>query len=352
LEEDLAHALAKVPAEETEFFIESLCVFQQINTLRVAAADVSGVLPLMKVSDHLSDLAEVILEAVVEKVWHDLAAKHGLPEGRRDRTAAHNPFAILAYGKLGGYELGYGSDLDLVFLHAAAGGQTTGGPRPIDSAQFFARLGQRVIHILTSHTRAGRIYDIDMRLRPSGSSGPLVSHIDAFARYQLKNAWTWEHQALIRSRTVCGDPAIRRGFDHIRRDVLVRRRDRQRLKREVVDMRRRLMEESAPADDRFDLKPGPGGIVDIEFMVQYLVLAYAHRYPALTHWTDNVRLLVTLIDSHLINPTTAYRLREAYLTYRAAVHRLGLQNQPPLLPADRFQSKRDYVIRAWKRFME
>jgi len=353
IESDLGHTLGKVPSDEMEFLIESLCIFQQVNTLRVAAADVSGALPLMKVSDHLSDLAEVILDAVVKIVWHDLAAKHGQPTGPIDRPTGGHGFAIVAYGKLGGLELGYGSDLDLVFLHAAAKGQTTGGPHPIDNTQFFSRLGQRVIHVLTTHTRAGRIYETDMRLRPSGSSGPLVSHIDAFETYQRENAWTWEHQALIRSRAVCGDPALRQRYQEIRQAVLVQPRDLQQLKHDVRDMRRRLMEENALPDKTiFDLKQGRGGIVDIEFLVQFLVLACAHEHPELLRWTDNVRLLVTLMDSGLMDHATAYRLREAYLTYRAAVHRLSLQNQPPKLPMERFQTKRDHVIRAWQHFLK
>jgi glutamate-ammonia-ligase adenylyltransferase len=348
---DLGRILAKIPAGDTEYFIESLCIFQQVNTLRVAAADVSGALPLMKVSDYLSDLAEVILEAVVRNVWQELAVKHGTPpeSGQGDTIG---DFAIVAYGKLGGFELGYGSDLDLVFLHAARTGQTRGGPQSIDNAQFFARLGQRVIHILTSHTRAGRIYETDMRLRPSGSSGPLVSHIEAFERYQHQEAWTWEHQALIRSRAICGDPALQERFEKVRRDVLVRPRDRRQLRQDVADMRGRLIKENPPTDDRlFDLKQGHGGIVDIEFLVQYLVLAYAGQHRGLTRWTDNVRLLVTLIDSGLIDHLTAYRLREAYLTFRAAVHRLSLQNEPPVLPAERFKTKRDTVTRAWQHFL-
>ncbi len=353
MEEELARLRENIPPDEVEFFIESLCVFQQVNTLRVAAADVTGVLPLMKVSDHLSDLAEVILDAVVQTVWRELSAKHGRPACHLEGTACENGFAIVAYGKLGGFELGYGSDLDLVFLHAAAPGQTTGGVRPIDNTQFFARLGQRVIHILTSHTRAGRIYETDMRLRPSGSSGPLVSHIDAFAKYQRESAWTWEHQALIRARALCGDPQLRARFHRIRRDILAQPRDREQLRHDVLDMRLRLLKEKGLNEAAaFDVKQGRGGIVDIEFIVQYLVLAYSHQHPNLTDWTDNVRLLVTLIDSGQIDHATAYRLREAYLTYRAAVHRLNLQNQPPILPIDRFAAQRESVTHAWTHFLE
>ncbi|MGD9300620.1 MAG: bifunctional [glutamate--ammonia ligase]-adenylyl-L-tyrosine phosphorylase/[glutamate--ammonia-ligase] adenylyltransferase, partial [Desulfobacterales bacterium] len=197
--------LAQVPLEDLEYQIEQLCIFKQINVLRVATADVTGTLPLMRVSDYLSEIAESILSEVVDLAWNHLVAKHGRPVCRLGHKNTNQGFVVIAYGKLGGLELGYGSDLDLVFLHAGTHEQTRGGQKSIDSAQFFNRLGQRVIHILTSHTRAGKAYEIDMRLRPSGSSGILVSHIDAFGNYQLEEAWTWEHQALIKARPVCGD---------------------------------------------------------------------------------------------------------------------------------------------------
>nr|MBL0714437.1 bifunctional [glutamate--ammonia ligase]-adenylyl-L-tyrosine phosphorylase/[glutamate--ammonia-ligase] adenylyltransferase [Desulfobacterales bacterium] len=198
LEAELRTLVTKTPPDDLEFLIESICIFRQVNTLRVAAADVTGALPLMRVSDHLSELAEVILQEVVGLAWTHLVAKHGQPTGLPGETPFEKGFGVVAYGKLGGFELGYGSDLDLVFLYTADKGTTQGGGRPIDNSQFFARLGQRVIHMLTTHTRAGRIYETDMRLRPSGSSGPLVSHMDAYVKYLLEEAWTWEQQALIR----------------------------------------------------------------------------------------------------------------------------------------------------------
>jgi glutamate-ammonia-ligase adenylyltransferase len=349
---ELRALLAKTPPDDFEFLIESICIFRQVNTLRVAAADVTGVLPLMRVSDHLSDLAEVILQEVVGLAWTHLAARHGYPSGRSGQTAFEKGFGVVAYGKLGGFELGYGSDLDLVFLHTADPGYTQDGPQPIDNRQFFARLGQRVIHILTTHTRAGRIYETDMRLRPSGSAGPLVSHMEAYARYLRNEAWTWEHQALIRARIVCGHGKLVRTFDRIRREILAQPRDRIRLQAEIADMREKLRQEQGTKnDEHFDLKQGRGGIVDIEFLVQFLVLARSHQFPALTEWTDNVRLLVTLIDSGLLEPETAYFLREAYLIFRAAAHRLSLQNQPARVPAGRFRKPRRRVERYWQRFL-
>ena len=349
---DLRTLVAKTPPDDLEFLIESICIFRQVNTLRVAAADVTGVLPLMRVSDHLSDLAEVILQEVVGLAWAHLVARHGRPSGRSGDSPFDAGFGVVAYGKLGGFELGYGSDLDLVFLHTAAQGYTEDSPQPIDNRQFFSRLGQRVIHILTTHTRAGRIYETDMRLRPSGSSGPLVSHVDAYAKYLREEAWTWEHQALIRARIVCGNEALRHRFDRIRREVLAQPRDHGRLQAEIAEMREKLrQEQNSQKDDVFDLKQGRGGIVDIEFLVQFLILARSHQFPALTEWTDNVRLLVALIDSGLLAPETAFFLREAYLIYRAAAHRLSLQNQPARVAAARFQRPRRGVEGYWRHFL-
>jgi glutamate-ammonia-ligase adenylyltransferase len=250
LEADLAHRIAQAPADDLECQIEALCIFKQVNVLRVAAADVSGGLPLMRVSDYLSDIAETAIRQVVALAWEHLARKHGQPGLPPAHAGGARGFAVIAYGKLGGLELGYGSDLDLVFLHAAVEGQTRGGPQPIDNAQFFNRLGQRVIHLLTSHTRAGRVYEIDTRLRPSGISGVLVRHIEAFRDYQVNEAWTWEHQALIKARPVSGPSALAERFEAIRAEVLRRRRPRRALRREVAEMRERMRRER--------LRPEPG----------------------------------------------------------------------------------------------
>ncbi|RJQ71714.1 MAG: bifunctional [glutamate--ammonia ligase]-adenylyl-L-tyrosine phosphorylase/[glutamate--ammonia-ligase] adenylyltransferase, partial [Desulfobacteraceae bacterium] len=196
LADELNQRLAQVDRDDLEYQMEVLRVFKQVNVLRVAASDITHVLPLMKVSDHLSDIAEVVLDAAVNLCFERLREKYGKPACSLPRAGCERGFAVIAYGKLGGLELGYGSDLDLVFLHAAEPGNTTEADRPLDNGQFFARLGQRVLHLLTTHTGAGVLYDVDMRLRPSGTSGMLVSHVESFADYQQTDAWTWEHQAL------------------------------------------------------------------------------------------------------------------------------------------------------------
>ena len=349
---DIKARLASIDPNDLEYQIETLNVFKQACLLRVAAADVTGHLPLMRTSDHLTDIAEVIVGEVLELAWRHLVRRHGLPSCSPARGAARRGFAVVAYGKLGGIELGYGSDLDLVFLHAGGRGQTVGGRQPVDDGQFFARLGQRVVHILTAHTGAGVLYEADMRLRPSGSSGLLVSHVDAFEEYQLEKAWTWEHQAIIRARAIAGDPALMDRFREIRGRVLRLPREAGALRREVADMRERMRRERLkPSADTFDLKQDRGGIVDIEFLVQYLVLLNAHRHAELLRWTDNVRLLEELTHTGVLSDADAYLLRETYLTCRQRVHRLDLQEKPARVPRQSVAAPCDRVWRLWRRYL-
>jgi glutamate-ammonia-ligase adenylyltransferase len=352
LEEALEQRLSRTDAEDLEARMDAMRVFKQVNVLRVAAADITDAIPLMRVSDHLSDIAEAVLERVVDTSWDHLTAKHGRPPCDERFQRCDRGFAVVAYGKLGGLELGYGSDLDMVFLHSCAPGETTGGDRPVDTSVFFARLGQRVVHMLTAPTSVGRLYEADMRLRPSGSSGLLVCPVEAFRNYQLEDAWTWEKQALVRARPIAGDEALRERFLAVRREVLAQPRDPDELRGEIARMRGRMRKEllkTGPGE--FDLKQSPGGIVDIEFLVQYLVLHSAHRHPdALLRWTDNVRLLGALADVGLLDRETAHLLRMAYLVYRAVGHKLSLRERPGRVPAERFASLEAVVRRTWRRF--
>jgi glutamate-ammonia-ligase adenylyltransferase len=335
--------------DDLEYQIEQLCIFKQINVLRVAAADVTGTLPLMRVSDYLSEIAETILNEVVDLAFDNLVSKHGVPSCRLNGGVSRRGFAVVAYGKLGGLELGYGSDLDLVFLHAGTAEPTRGGKSTIDSAQFYNRLGQRVIHILTAHTRAGKPYEIDMRLRPSGSSGILVSHIDAFADYQLEEAWTWEHQALIKARPVCGDEILAKRFETIRSKVLSLPRSKTSLQDEVLGMREKMRKELLkPQADIFDLKQDIGAMVDIEFLVQYLVLLNSHKHPGLLKWTDNVRLIQSLIETGVLDEYIAHLIKHAYLIYRAAAHQLSLQEKPSKVPREKFSHLQERVVEIWQ----
>ncbi len=349
LRAELERVLAPV-ADDLEQAMERLRQFKRAQVLRVAAADLLGHAPLPRVSDYLTAIAETVLQAALDLAWRHLGARHGEPRCRVDGQWCRPGFAVIGYGKLGGIELGYGSDLDLVFLHDSRGeAQQTTGPRSIDNAVFFARLAQRLMHILTAFTPAGRLYEVDTRLRPSGSAGVLVSSLEAFGRYQRESAWTWEHQALVRARAVAGDEGVGAAFRRLRAEVLGRQRDPRALAREIIEMRARMRENLSHDDaEHFDIKQGRGGLVDIEFLVQYAVLRWSHDHPALLEWTDNLRLLETLAAEGLWPEAVSRELAEIYQRYRSRLHRLTLQRRPPWVVAEEFASEREVVRRWWR----
>jgi glutamate-ammonia-ligase adenylyltransferase len=303
----------------------------------------------MQVSDKLTWIAEVILEHVIAIAWTDLTRKYGEPQ--RDHESYG--FAIFGYGKLGGIELGHGSDLDLVFVSDAAKQGVTDGERSIDNTVFYTRLGQRIIHILETRMALGQLYEVDMRLRPSGESGMLVTTFDGFRSYQQNSAWTWEHQALVRARPVAGDRRLYERFSEIRREILCRDRDPGQVRRDVREMRRKMRENlDKTRDGRFDLKQGRGGIADIEFMVQYSVLRWAHQFPELSQWSDNIRLLETLERLELLPGSAAGDLTAAYKGLRAAYHRSALQDGPMTIAPDQLAASRERVAGLWRELME
>lgn len=329
--------------------MDALRYFKASQVLRVAASELVGRLPLMQVSDNLTWIAEVILEQVLAVAWTDITARFGQPQ----RDSEGYGFAIFGYGKLGGIELSYASDLDLVFVYDADVQGVTDGERSIDNVKFYTRLGQRIIHILETRMTLGQLYEVDMRLRPSGASGLLVSSLKGFRGYQEDTAWTWEHQALVRARLVAGDPAVGAGVDAVRRDILCRERDDQALAAEVVAMRERMRKEllpvKPPEGQEFDLKQSAGGIVDIEFMVQYAVLAWSHRVPELARWSDNIRILETLAVAELVAQRESEALIAAYLAFRSVAHQLALQQLPGRVPGDEYREHRASVEAAWQR---
>ena len=353
IQTELRHRIRQIDPDDLEYQMETLRVFKQINTLRVAAADITNALPLMKVSDRLTYIAEAVLKEVLELSWRYLEQKHGRPICRPIYSDTERGFAVVAYGKLGGIELGYASDLDLLFLHSGVQElMTLGKDRPVYNTQFYTRLGQRFIHLMTAHTRAGILYETDMRLRPSGSSGILVSHIKSFENYQLEKAWTWEHQALVKARAITGDCRLAAQFEQIRKRILSRPRRIDPLRKKVLSMRLKMRKELLRSEpDQFDLKQGHGGMVDIEFLVQFLVLLNACRRSALTHWTDNVRLLDTLADTHILDKGQARFLKDAYLAYRSAAHRLSLQEKPARVNATQFADVSKEVTAIWEQFL-
>jgi len=328
--DDLAAALRQNLHEvaDEEQRLDALREFKMHHVFDVALAEVRGTLPLMKVSDALTFLAEAILEVALDLAWQDNS--ESFPE-----YAAAGGFIIVGYGKLGGLELGPGSDLDLVFLH-----DLPGSPGP-----FLHRLARRLLHLLTTPTYNGTLYEIDTRLRPSGNAGTMVSSLTAFREYQLKGAWVWEQQALVRARVVAGDKALAERFTRLRQEILCQPRNRDETRQEVQKMRLRIRDSHA---DEEDLKRGSGGIVDIEFIVQYLVLANAHQHPALAEYTDNVRILESAEALGLMPAQMATRLREAYIGLRSEWHRSVLDIPDRERAAHVLAEYRQDVREAWQ----
>ena len=354
LQDDLRQQMLRIPYEDLEEQMEALRYFKKAHVLRVAASELKGTLPLMKVSDYLTWIAEVVLDHVVDVAFSNLVSRHGYPR-RADGSACDTDFAIIGYGKLGGIELGYTSDLDLVFVHQADPQLATDGDKPIDNAVFYTRLGQRIVHILSTQTPSGQLYEVDMRLRPSGNSGLLVSTLQAFEKYQQNDAWTWEHQALARARGVAGCPDTLQAFEDIRHQILCTPRDKVALRQEVVEMREKMRSSLGTPEIRrnevFHIKHDAGGIVDIEFMMQYLMLAWSAEHPELTQWSDNIRQMEELGRAGVLPVEDTEKLREVYITLRSTIHRRALQNLNSQVEGSAFQEERDYTQSMWKKVM-
>jgi len=350
LSAELNSSLLGIGNDDLEQQMEILRHFKMNQVLRVAAADVAGVYPLMEVSDHLTSIAETILNKVITLVWSDFTARYGRPSGCRDGKIVYPGLAVIAYGKLGGIELSYSSDLDLVFLHDSGDEDVTDGDEPIDNSVFFARLVQRVMHIMSSHTSAGVLYEMDLRLRPSGASGLLVSSIDAFFDYQKNDAWTWEHLALVRARVVAGHERVIQRFSEMRADILIQQRNSKELLSGVSEMRQRMRKElSKSKKGEFDLKQDAGGIADIEFIVQYLVLRWGHCHQDVPQFTDNIRLLGLFSDRGLLAKRDAVSLADIYREYRAAVHRQTLQGESAVIKLAAYKQQREVVSNIWNK---
>ena len=350
LSQQLDEMAESIVIQDDEHFMTALRQFKHLNVLRIAAADIMGVIPIMVVSDYLTYLAESLVACVVARIWQMLAKKHGIPPGT---DAAAINFAVIGFGKLGGIELGYGSDLDLVFIYDCPDGNAmTDGEKPVTSAQFYGRLGLKLRHVFDTRMLSGVLYEIDMRLRPNGDSGLLVAQIDSYQDYQRNQAWTWEHQALVRGRFIAGDPKLKQRFEAIRHAILSLPRETGKLKTEVREMREKMRAALAAKEaDKFDLKQSKGGIADIEFIVQFMVLAHAGRFPDLTAYTDNVRQLESLASYGLISADEANKLKTAYCTYRDLGHKRVLQGGATLIGEAEVDGLRADVECIWQKLM-
>ncbi|MGO9633908.1 MAG: bifunctional [glutamate--ammonia ligase]-adenylyl-L-tyrosine phosphorylase/[glutamate--ammonia-ligase] adenylyltransferase [Steroidobacteraceae bacterium] len=348
---ELAARTERLPADDPERQVEALRQFQKVAVFAVALADLTGRLALMSVSDRLTDIAELIVQCCMELAWGQMTKIYGVPYCGDEATGARVvKVAVAGYGKLGGLELGYGSDLDLVFLHDSSGEfQQTAGDRPLDNGVFFLRLGQRIVHLLTMHSAAGRLYEVDMRLRPNGKGGFLMTGIDAFERYQQHDAWTWEHQALLRARAVGGDPGLCARFEAVRRRVLCTAVRRDTLRTDVSQMRSRMRRElSRAGPGQFDIKQDAGGIADIEFLVQYRVLAAASAHPEVVTFSDNIRQLEALARVGVLEETTALWLKQAYIGYRSVLHHQSLEGGMRVVEAGPYAETRARVKDIWR----
>ncbi len=350
MEIELASQLKQIEEDDLERQMDILRQFKNAHVLRVAATDIMNKLPLMNVSDYLTAIAETVLQNVLQLALKRLGRKHGIPQ--KSDGSGDAGFAIIGYGKLGGIELGYGSDLDLVFLYDdTRGDDQTNGPAPISHAQFFMRLGQSIIHMINTLTSSGILYEVDMRLRPNGSSGLLVSSLAAFTSYQQSSAWTWEHQALIRARCVASNKqSICNRFMAVRQSVIAQKRDNETLKQEIKKMREQMRQALTNRQKgKFDLKHARGGIVDIEFLVQYGVLANAGKYPKLLQWTDHIRIIKALFEISFFTEEEFQQLSSAYKNYRHAGHHQTLQGEKALVDDQRFKDEREKVETIWRK---
>ncbi|MFZ6709710.1 bifunctional [glutamate--ammonia ligase]-adenylyl-L-tyrosine phosphorylase/[glutamate--ammonia-ligase] adenylyltransferase [Undibacterium sp. TC9W] len=313
---DLQQHLAQ-HAGDTERQMETLREMHHAMQFRLLAQDLEGQLSVEHLADELSQLADIIVEAVLQSAWQTIATRH----------KAEPSFAVIAYGKQGGKELGYASDLDVIFLYE---------DEDQEAPANYAKLAQRFITWMTCHTPAGILFDIDIALRPDGASGLLVSSVSSFARYQEKSAWLWEHQALTRARFCAGDASIGAQFEQIREQVLRQQRDIEKLRTEVISMRKKMHDANVNRSDLFDLKQDAGGMIDIEFIVQFLVLKYANQYPELTANKGNIALLKRCGELGLIDLQLANKISDAYRLFRKLQHGIRLQGEdrarvPPIL---------------------
>lgn len=296
-------------SSDAEAQMDAMRHFKHGAILRFAAQDVAGRLKLETLSDYLSALADMILEVSLQIIWQSLKFKHiEIPK-----------FAVIGYGKLGGKELGYMSDLDIIFLYQ---------DEHENAAENYARFAQRINSWFNSATNAGLLYETDLQLRPDGNSGLLVSSVAAFREYQLNKAWAWEHQALTRARFVAGDINIGEVFEELRKEVICQVHDLEKLKSEVVAMREKMRAAQKYTPGFFDIKHSAGGIIDVEFIVQFLVLAHAKQYLKLTGNIGNIGLLKLLSKLKIIEHDLAEKVVLAYREYRHIQHALKLQGAP------------------------
>lgn len=332
LTDDLQLRLEKISANDLEQQMEVLCQFKLAHVLRVAATDITGIISIMQVSDYLTWIAQTILQQVIKIAWQDTLNKIAGPQ-------IMNGFALIGYGKVGGYELGYSSDLDLVFVFK---------DDLEKEALFFTRLSRRILFILGTRTYFGLLYECDMRLRPNGNSGQITSTLKAFKKYEKEKAWTWEHQALCRARIIAGDKMLIKCFSLIRQEILCQPREQSKLQHQIHKMRIKMQQSQRKKQNHlFDIKQDPGGIIDIEFMVQYLILLHAEQYPEIVEFSDNIRMINSLVQKKLLSSEMGTKLSQIYQKYRNFIHQQALQELSAITSNDRFINEQKIIKVYW-----
>lgn len=335
-------------AGDTELELDSLRLFKREQTIVIAIAELSEQVTPLAVSQYLTELSEVVLHAVYQLASTALQSQYGLPQCTVDGITREANFAIIGYGKLGGHEMHYQSDLDVIFLHDSTGSnQVTNGKKNIDNGVYFARLAQKIISMTSILTSSGKLYEIDSRLRPEGASGLLVTSDHAYLQYQLDKAWTWEHQALVRARHVGGSPILKPTFEAMRQTILAIERDPQKLKQDIIEMRAKINQTKAPReDDQRNLKYSRGCMVDIEFMVQYWALLHANKVSSISAYSDNIGLINELFRLDLISSQQS-QLVDIYQTYHRWLHRTVLQNNPAEIACELIATEVEHVNKCW-----
>lgn len=354
----LRQSLLRIEPFDDEGYLTTIRLFKKTQVLAVATADVLGLRHTMKVSDSLTYIAEVVLESALYRVFYELSVKHGFPllNTHERASIADCGFAIIGYGKLGGLEMGYASDLDLVFLHRIDEKSETDGEKPISGMKFASRLIQKLMNYLATQTRDGRAYEIDTRLRPSGNAGVPVISAHAFKMYQTDKAWAWEHQALVRARGLTGDVLVLQAFDRIRKQVLTTPRQETQVRQNVIEMRQKMqhhlgtktMRRAYGETEQFNLKQDFGGLIDIEFLAQFMVLAYANKYPNLAIWPDNVRIFEEVEKTGIWTANRCQKLTQAYLDLRKKTHELALSEQKNIVDDQAWHELRQFVREVWE----
>ncbi len=356
LKSELQQALLRADESDEEELLDTLRTFKQTNELRVAAALLAERLNISQVSRYLTQLAEVILQSSLDLCWNLLRLKYGLPAGLSGQPGDYG-FAIVGYGKLGGEELGFGSDLDLVFLYNQSVDGVTTGKRAISCSRFYTRLAQKLIHFLSIRTNLGFLYEVDMRLRPSGASGLLVSHIDAYHEYQTESAWTWEHQALVRARYVAGDINLKVEFELVRQKTLIKPVNIQKLKKDVVTMRNKMREALLKvAPGKVDLKQTQGGLVDIEFLSQYFCLSYYSDSYNDNHSdnqlpTNTVEGLKLAANEKRLTKADVRLLIDCYRHYRNQLNEMALMEKTVMVEQKIFENALSQVKKIWQEIL-